>query len=377
MAKNLLVVLLVMFAPALFARPADADEARVALLDPDPNLLAAVSVALSPWGLRVVPAAGSPAPSDTTSATEGARAIARVEAARDVVWIHAAPGGQVSLWLYDAQTEQLTVRPLRQVPPYNEAAAAAVALTIKTLLRATRAATPEERTGGSPSAPEPTMPVGSQSSAAPSASTLSPSTTSARAEMWGSGSQETAHTIALTPSPPPMPVWRLDVAVATEAPTGTSAAVGLRTGVGGSFWPAKWGEHVGIGVDLRAGPRLDIATASFSGSFGDVVVGASARTRISTLALSIELGAGPSLHVTSLSGTGVGSVRTASIQRFDPALDVEVDGDIALGSRVRVGPLVRTSILLRNQRYVLQNDPVLRLPPVLFDFGGRVSLSLD
>jgi hypothetical protein len=56
---------------------------------------------------------------------------------------------------------------------------------------------------------------------------------------------------------------------------------------------------------------------------------------------------------------------------------VDAVGDVALGTRVRLGPLVGASLLLRTQRYSLLGDLVLRMPPVVLDLGGRVSLALD
>jgi hypothetical protein len=134
---------------------------------------------------------------------------------------------------------------------------------------------------------------------------------------------------------------------------------------------------VGFGIDVLAGPNVDVLSPGFVGNFGDVVIGSTARARLGSNLLSVELGAGPSVHVTSLSGTGVASGRSASVGRADPAIEVETLADIALGTRVRLGPLLGTSLLLRTQRYSLQSDLVLRMPPVLLELGGRVSLALD
>jgi hypothetical protein len=165
--------------------------------------------------------------------------------------------------------------------------------------------------------------------------------------------------------------------VLAAGPTGAQALLAARVGVGASWWPLAWHERAGFSVDVRAGPNADVAASSFAGSFGDVVVGALARARLGGDVLSVDVGAGPTLHITSLSGTGGATDRAVSVQRADPALDIEGALDVALGARVRLGPLVGADLLLRRQVYSLNADVVLRMPPVVFDFGGRVSVALD
>jgi hypothetical protein len=375
MAKHLLVGPLVVLAAVLLVGPGLAAETRILVLNPDRNLLNAVSVALSPWGLRVVPVQGTNPPADPTQATGSARAIAQAQAAGALLWITEAPGGPASLWMYDAQTEQLTVRPLPKAPPYDDAAAAAMALTIKTLLRSSTAAPQQERTEpptlpttvptpGTAEATQPPPPA----VAAPAARAAEPASAPAtRAEGEPS-------TLAPAPS---RHSWRLHVMALAQTPTGTSATFAARAGIAGSWWPSRWGEHVGFGLGVLAGPNIDVLAPGFVGNFGDVDVGADARARLGGSSLSLEIGAGPSVHVTSLSGTGVASDRSTSVARVDPAIEVEAVADIALGARVRLGPLVGASLLLRTQRYSLEGDLVLRMPTAVFDLGGRVSLALD
>ncbi len=103
----------------------------------------------------------------------------------------------------------------------------------------------------------------------------------------------------------------------------------------------------------------------------------SARARLGGEPLSVEVLTGPSLHWTSLSGTATASGRSATIQRFDTAVDVAVVPQISLGARARIGVLLGASVLLRTQRYSLGDDVLLSVPPVSFDLGGRASLAFD
>jgi hypothetical protein len=160
-------------------------------------------------------------------------------------------------------------------------------------------------------------------------------------------------------------------------PTGTDASVAPRAGLGASWWPSAWSESVGFGIDARAGTSLDVEGPRFTGSFSDTVVGASARARLARDRFSLEVAAGPALHVTSLSGAEITSGRSSSVQRGDPAVDVALIPELALGGRLRLGLLLGLDALLRTQRYTLDGDLVLSLPTVAFDLGAIASLGLD
>src|ERR1700722_5126500 len=107
---------------------AEAHERRVVVIDVDPRVAAALVVALSPGSRTVVPTPGpSPAP-DFDAASARARTLATEQHAGAVVWIAAprAPDTEATLWVYDAQTLQLAVRPLTVAEPFDDAGAAAV-----------------------------------------------------------------------------------------------------------------------------------------------------------------------------------------------------------------------------------------------------------
>jgi hypothetical protein len=102
--------------------PAHAE--RVVLADRDPQLVRAVEAALRPWRVDIV-VVGDAVPRDAADA----RARAAASSARFVVW---RDGGE--LVVYDDQRGELERR-AAQAGAFDDAGAAAAALTVKTMLR--------------------------------------------------------------------------------------------------------------------------------------------------------------------------------------------------------------------------------------------------
>jgi len=354
-------------------RASFASEDRVAVLDASPNLSKAISAALSPWGLRVVPLNATISSRDVATAAEEARLLADSEHLGAIIWFATATGQRPSLWLYDSQSEQVTVRPLSQPRPYDDAAAAAIALSVKTLLRATamapvpeRSAAPSPTSSGSSSVPPATPSIAATASA--SSSPTSPP----RSPVAPMRSANVAPRSVNAP-----PVWRIEAVVLGRTPTGTNPALALEGALGGSFWPSIWKGRLGVGLSLVAGPSLDIAGPLFAGTFSDSSVAATARARVERQHFAIELELGPALHITSLAGTSLSTTRSASVQRGDVALRGVIVPELVLSRRVAVGLPLGLATFLRTQRYEIGNDLVLRTPLLTFDFGGRVSFALD
>ncbi|HMI92489.1 MAG TPA: hypothetical protein VK509_14040, partial [Polyangiales bacterium] len=121
---------------------------RVALVEPGSELEAAARAALEPWGVELAIVSG-PSPGATApDSNEAARALASAHGASAVVWVSEHEGGH-ALWVYDLATHHLIERALATGPPFDGATAAAVALSLKTLLRHSAAAPPQERYGAS------------------------------------------------------------------------------------------------------------------------------------------------------------------------------------------------------------------------------------
>ena len=139
----------------LSASPALAEQRRVALVDADPQLERAVLLSLSPWGVDTqVTHEASPG---ATRAEAGPRAAAlsRKLDASVLVWVSPAAQGAL-LWIYETESGELSVRELAEAPPFGSEQAAAVALSIKTLLRTTDVAPQSERVAATARTPTPT-----------------------------------------------------------------------------------------------------------------------------------------------------------------------------------------------------------------------------
>jgi hypothetical protein len=332
-------------AAALITSAAEAREGRVVVIDVDPRVADALVVALSPWSLTVVRSRGPTPTLDFDAASARARAIAAEQHAGAVVWIAPPrpPDEQATLWVYDAETLQLAVRPLSAWEPFDDAGAAAVALSVKTVLRASPLSAPEPP----PEAQRPPPPE------APSLAAPSPA----------------------SPPASPSSAWRLETILAVRAPTGTNAVVEPRAALGASVWPASFRGHGGIGLAIQAGPGVSVETPAFQGELREFSVEATARVRAQAHWFALELQGGPGLFLTSLSGQAQGT--TLSALRLDPSLSLAGAADVNPSSRVSLGLLVDGSALLRFQRYSLDGTPLLSGPAVVVLTGLRLSVGVD
>jgi hypothetical protein len=109
---------------------------RLAVLGPDEELFRAISLALSAWGVETVQSDLPPPEASQPEAVERATELARQLGVEAVVWISRTERGSL-VWVFDARAGDVTTRILAQTPPFDSAAAAAVALSVKTVLRST------------------------------------------------------------------------------------------------------------------------------------------------------------------------------------------------------------------------------------------------
>ena len=122
-------------AVVLSALPINAAERRVALIGDDAELLRALSLALSPWGVETVQVSAQLPQSSQPEAVLEAGELAVQFELDWVVWLSESPLGSL-LWVYETRNRELTTRMLQERSPLGSAAAASVALTVKTALRA-------------------------------------------------------------------------------------------------------------------------------------------------------------------------------------------------------------------------------------------------
>jgi hypothetical protein len=319
----------------------------VVLVETDPRVTDAISVALSPWGLVVATVPGPIPGADVGAAAEGARAVAVDQGADAVVWIAPPrqPSERASLWVYDAQTQQLAVRPVNAAAPFTDSAAAAIALSVKTILRASPLLAEPERTEPSPPPAAPSSPPPRQ-------------------------------TRAVAPASPPtdrMGALRFEAAFGGRAPTGTESLAEPWVALGASLWPAGT-RPFGFGLEIQAGPGTSVHAGAFRGMMREGSAEMSARVRALVANwLAFELGAGPALYVALFEGVA----SSARSLRYDPAFDVAGVVDFVVAGRVAIGIIADGSVLFRYQAYHLQGALLFSEPPIDLCAGLRLSVGLD
>jgi hypothetical protein len=115
-------------------RAAHAAARRIALIHAEAELTRSVDLALYPWDIAVIVVA-EPLP-DPIDPAAAARAIAKRHEADAVVWVERSSDA-TKLWFFDATEGALHSRTLPPSPREDPAFLAAVALTLKTFVRAT------------------------------------------------------------------------------------------------------------------------------------------------------------------------------------------------------------------------------------------------
>lgn len=327
----------------LFPLSALADSKRVVLLDPGLELARAARVALEPWQVELI-VVSAPTPGATAPAThERARDIARTQDAVAVVWTSASSGGY-ALWMYARAGEHVVARHLSTMPPLDAVSAAAVALSIKTLLRHSETAPVAERYGA-PLAAEAALARQESKGPVPAASgptrALDASTTSA---------------LRRTPSN-----VQLELTVSTRFLWTTTGGTEPRFGVGGTWWPRQG--RAGISLASALGPATDLDSARFRGTLRDYGAGLLARLRHDLgHILRLVAGLGMRLDVTQLDGNArLDDRAVARTLRLAPSAALDMGADVRLSRWTRVGLRAGGAWLLRTQRYLVRSEPVVEL----------------
>lgn len=322
------------------AAPARAEAKTVLVLGSDPSFRSAMSVALSPWSLRVVPTEQPAPPAVLPRAAHDAQTLAQRFHAAGVVWI-TSEGGEAALWAYDPATEQVVSRPLATPPPFDAPTAASAALTVKTLLRASTVAPPEERLGAEVARPPPPV----EGPPPPAAETPRP----AEAPRGAAG--------------------QLEVGFAARAVAGD---VDARASVGGALWLGA-SRRLGVGASVRFGPGLGVDGDRFRGRFDEIGIAPTLRTSLPLgSVVAVEPRLGPTLHLTRITGVTLPAGEGAREGRVDVSLDAGVALDVAIAPQTRVGLEVEGAYVLRYQRYLVHDVSVLELAPLQGSAGLRL-----
>lgn len=314
--------------PAYAQQPPE--PARLALVDLPDNVREAVAVTLTAWNVEILDvSAGSLGPTMPATA-DAARVVAERHQVSAVVWISSSDGG-AALWVLDGATDKVVARPLSSAPPFDDATAAAIALTIKTLLRHSMVAPQVERFG--------------------------------------------AAEIAAPPPPPPEPELRIGIEAISGIRVRPSGTAGVEPRLGlGLFWaPGALARRLDVGLAVRVGLGSSVESPALAATFRDNTLSAQVRLRALTAPIAIAPTAGVSLHMTRLDGALSATSTTVSVDRINPSIDAGVRAALGLGP-LDLGLQIEGSAALRRQRYEVAGDPVLALPRVELEIGVVVSL---
>lgn len=304
------------------ATAAAAEHRRVAVLGVDRELERALDLALAPWGVETVPSAMDLS-SSPTDALRLASALARRIAAEAVVWVSSSERGSL-LWVFDAHAGEVTTRMLAEVPPFDGATAAAVALSVKTILRASVIAPPAERFGAPPPPP---------------------------AEVEPSAALEAGLNLTLLARDRVEP--RLELAPV--------------------LWPS---DRLGLALELSLGPGLGVDAAGYRGRYHAVVAGGEARVEVlrgSRVSAVVSLGG--AAHFTMLRGA-YEDEPAQRVRRLSGSLDVETSLSFRVASALYLGASGGVALFPARRRYLVRGSPVFSPGTWAGSVGGYAGVEL-
>jgi len=283
------------------------------LVGSDPELVRAVGEALVPWHVSLVLLEGEAPGTGASDPVARGRELASAHGAQAVVWLAEGANGWAA-WIYDPEAERATARPLPTGPPFDEPTAAAIALSVMTLLRRSAAAPADERI-------DPPTPPSSH------------------------------HEVTI------------EVAVGAEAWASDPDRVEPRFALAVGYWPALTGGLFGIELVARAGPGLAVERGGVSGRLyaARALLRGHVRTTVEEwVLLGLVLGLGvkvTQLEATHASGRTESDLRAVGVLELAGEVGLDLD-PVALS--VRVGAAASPWI----QHYEVDRVPVLESTPV-------------
>lgn len=310
-------------APA-HAEPTD----RIVVAGRDAALGTALGDALAPQQVTAVEDAPPVSIGELAAAS---RRLVEREHAGSAIWL-ITDGGITTLVAYDRQVDRVLVRTIPYVPPLDDAQAAITARSARAMLRAL---TVDEATVERPRAV--------------AAASVADTTT--------------------VPDAPPRIASTAGVGVRFGAP-------GRGAGIGELMLGAVWRPaQLGVAVELALALAPDIAHASFEGTVGDRSLAALARWPLRlTASSSVVLDGGLAIHAVRFAG--VTSSRTIADWRFDPATRLGAAASYVLRDGVATRLSLSADYLLRRQRYEVEGETVLVVPPVQLAVGVSLVIQI-
>jgi hypothetical protein len=262
---------------------------------------------------------------------ERARSLAARHRAGAVVWLSDDGAGGRALWIYDAASDRTTARRLIRPPPFDDPTAAAVALTIKTLLRHSSVVPALERYGAE----------------------------DARAEMTRAARV------------------RADSIVALRFRQTGAGDVEPRLGLGVRAAPGRLARFGALAASVEVGSGISVDAADFSGQFSDIQVSAALAARVPVRPrLELWPRLGGSLHFTDIDGAIPSRSMRAHATRRNLAVDAGGALQLAVRPWLSVSFAMTGSYALRRQVYLVGGEPVLSIPRLELELAALLSVSL-
>ncbi len=319
---RLTVVVVVLFAALSWSATASAEQRPVALLQPDPELQRAVSLALSPWGIEVL-RSDAPLPrSSQPEAVQLASQLAEQLQVGAVVWVTRLRGEGALLWVYDVRRGDITTRMVSETPPFDGPAAASVALSVKTVLR--NSVVHEQR-------PEPPAPVRKLQ---------------------------------------PLRVFALEAGA--DARWFGEQWLDYEGRLTGIFWLPP-DRRFGFSLDASAGLGLGIDEAPYAGRYRQLALGAKAHVKwVPTPKLSLVMALGGAAHWAMLRGE-LSSGQTRDVDRVNASVDLQSALNVSLSDSLYLGASLGASYFPWYRRYLVDGAPVFSphaLTPTLAAYVG-------
>lgn len=345
---------------------------KVVVLSGNPTLDRALRMSLAPWSMRLeVVTARSPGASMPISAMR-ARMLAQELSADALVWVADTAEG-AALWVHDARTGNVTARTTPS-PPFDIPTAAALALSVKTVLRASGLA-PEGR-DASGDAPEPPPRPRTPASRQPPIVPAEPAPPPEEPPELERPPPREIEWISL-----PEPTWQLVVHGAVRLGAFEPAEDGARYGLqlrwspwaeASSNWRGLW-----FGLDAETSTPWVVSRPEFEGEYWDIAPGLCVgmmRPLSKVVQLGLQLTG--SLHFVSLSGTLTATSRHASIATQSPSLLLRPE----LGFRVgNVTFLLQPGVgtFMKRQAYLRSDVEFLETQPLWWMLGGAIALRAE
>ena len=362
---------------------------RIVLVNADPALVHAARVALGADYQLSTREEEEPPKLGAASAQviEAFRNAAQQTGAAVVVWTRPGPRMQ-ELSVYDAAADRLLgARPLPR-RPLDDVTAAAVILSLKTLLRQPEdrqlpepeAVVPSHAPVTAPESTAPFAPTPQTQQPVPSAAVVSqPAKTLQRAEAGEAPGvvvpaepaplDTSAQARSQRSEPAAAGASRLDLSLAAGAAR-LERRVEARLGLSTAWWPSS--KQLGVRVSAEAGPPLAAQGRGEGARLFDAALALGVHLRSKpTRAWQVAGGLGPRVELTRVSGEV--RPRTAiDVLRVTPGLDLLVGARVCWSSRWFVGVSAYLSVALRTQRYWV--DDMLVFDLARFRVGAAIEL---